>query len=489
MTLIHLSIAWIVGIALAGWLKPPWPVPALLLGALVLFLLIWWCRARARFFLWLVLLATLGALRWELARPSFDARDVAFYAEQAVELQGVVAGESEESSGGVSFLCQVESLRLPGQGWGQVHGRVLVQAPPFLLVAYGDRLLLSGVLAVPKSSPGFSYRDYLARQGIYVLLEKVGTVQPLPGHGGSFFARALAEVRAWARARLETLLPEPESSLLVGILLGSRTSIPATVQEAFSRSGTSHILAISGWNINIVAAFLAALGKRLPRRTSFALVLSGILLYTLLVGAGAAVLRAALMGVLYVIAQQAGRPGHALTALLASAWAMTLWNPGLLWDLSFQLSFAATLGMLLFVPAWTSAWPRCPAMLSESLAATLSSQLVTWPLIALYFRQFSLVVPLANLLACPALAPLMLLGALALLLRGVPLLGPFLRALTWFVAAYMLAVVGWAGGLSWAAVPMPGLGVLFLFGYYGALGWWWYRWRGGECTTKGTVSQ
>jgi competence protein ComEC len=354
-----------------------------------------------------------------------------------------------------------------------LRGTALVQGERFMEVRYGERLHLSGELALPRSAGSSSYRDSLARQSIYVLLQRVRVVERLPGAGGAFPARLLYALRGWARGRLEALLPEPAASLLVGILLGSRTSIPPAVEEAFSRSGTTHILAISGWNINIVAAFLAAAGRRLPRHISLLLVLLGIVLYTLFVGASAAVLRAALMGMLYVLAQQAGRPADGRTALFASAWAMTLWNPGLLSDLGFQLSFAATLGMLLFVPVWSALLARWPRFLAESLAATLASQLLTWPVLALAFRQFSLVVPLANLLACPALAPLMLLGALTLLLGAVPGLGVLLRGLTWLVASYMLAVVGWTGSLPWAAVPLPALGVGFLVVYYAVIAWWW----------------
>ena len=475
MTLIVLSIAWMVGVALGGWLQPPWAVPAVIAVLLFLLLLLWRPRPLPRRALALLLVAALGALRWVLAQPHFGLADIAFYVDQPVQLRGTVVGEAVAQQYGVTFPVEVEALCLEGEDWRPARGQVLVQGERFLEVAYGDTLVLAGELSFARSTGSFSYRDYLARQGIYVLLKGGEVIERLPKRGGSLPARVLFAVRSWARGRLEALLPEPAASLLVGILLGSRTSIPPEIQEAFSRSGTSHILAISGWNINIVAAFIVALTRRLPRRLSLLLILLGIVLYTLLVGASAAVLRAALMGILYVVAQQAGRPGHGVTALFASAWVMTLWNPGTLQDLGFQLSFAATLGMLLFVPVWTESLARWPRFFSESLSATLSSQLLTWPLLALSFRQFSLVVPLANLLGCPSLAPLMLLGTLTLFLGQIPGLGVVLRGLTWLVASYMLAIVGWTGGLSWASLPLPALGVGFVGLYYGAMGVWWWR--------------
>jgi len=478
MRLVRLSFAWLVGIALGRWLDLSWGMPALLALLFFVLLLLWYRRPAARWCLALALIAALGMLRCSLARPSFGPEDVVSYAGQAVELRGTVAGEAESQAGRTVFPLRAEALRLPGQEWQRVHGRVLVQGPPYVEVAYGDHLLLGGTLARPSGSREFSYRDYVAGQGIYALLQEVDPVEDLPGRGGFPPARLLFTLRGWAGRRLDLLLPEPQASLLVGILLGSRAGLPTEVQEAFSRSGTSHILAISGWNISIVAAFLTAAGRGLPgRRLRPALVVAGIGLYTLLVGAGPAVLRAALMGTLYVLGQCAGRPGDGTTALFASAWAMTLWNPALLRDVGFQLSFCATLGMQLFVPVWTETWARWPKGLAESLAATLSSQLLTWPILALGFRHFSLIVPLANLLACPALAPLMLTGALLLFLGSIPGLGILLRGVTWLLASTMLGVVRWTGGIPWASVPLPPMGPAFLLLYYGALAGWWYTWR------------
>ncbi len=479
MTLIGLATAWAGGIVLGKETGLPWTVGALLAGTALLLLLLWRNKRWPRTLLSLALVASLGALRWGLARPAPQA--LLAYAGQTVELAGTVVGEGEVQGNGLSFPFQVETLRPVGEEGKEEGGTVLVQGERFWAVGYGDRLVLRGKLVRPQSGGTFSYRDYLARHGICALLQRAQVVERLPGQGGFWGARLLYGVRSWARQRLEGLLPEPQASLLVGILLGTRAGIPSEVQEAFSRSGTSHILAISGWNITIVAGFLAAAGRFLPRRLSPFLAASGILLYTLFVGAGAAVLRAAFMGLLYVLAREVGRPGHGPTALMAAAWAMTLWDPLLLWDTSFQLSFSATMGMLVFVPIWMESLARWPRFLAESLAATLASQLLTWPLMALYFRQFSLVVPLANLLACPALSPLMLLGTLTLLLATLPGLGTILQGLTWLVASYMLGVVEWSGGLPWAALPLPPLGVGFLVAYYAAIGWWYKGHRSAGC--------
>lgn len=497
MTLIPLTLAWMAGITIGMGLQPPWPAAALLVAGLTALLWLWYGQPAPagsdrlpwslsillgklgppRRLIGLALVAALGMLRWSLAQPAFGPGEVAYYVDEAVEVRGTVVGEGEARAQGILFPLRVEALRLPGEVWRRVRGKVQVQGDRFLTVGYGDRLVLAGELRRPRRGGRFSYRDHLARQGIHALVGKVTILEQLEEPGGPWLTGRLYRLRGWARRRIERLLPEPQASLLVGILLGSRTTMPAEVQEAFSRSGTTHILAISGWNITIVAGFLAAAGRRLPGRFPLLLIVAGVILYTLFVGAGAAVLRSALMGLLYVLAQSVGRPGDGITALAASAWLMTLGNPGILGDIGFQLSLTATLGMLLFVPIWMEALDRWPGFLAESLAATLASQLLTWPLIAFYFRQFSLVVPLSNLLACPSLAPVMLLGMLALLLGGIPGLGAVLGGATWLVSTYMLAVVDWTGRLSWAAVALPVLGPSFTVLYYGGVGWWWWRYR------------
>lgn len=478
MRLIGWAAGWLVGVGIGSLAHVPWiPVAA---AAVALLGLASGCRARpVRDGLLVAAFLLLGVLRASCVRHPCSGDPLAEMRGQQVVVRGVVVGESEEVSKASRFPFRIEALREGDGGWHELRSTVLVSASPFFAPSYGTRLEIRGTLVALLPGSAGAGRFCLG-------LKEVEPLARIPGDGGAPLLAALYAVRGWTRARLQALLPEPHASLLVGILLGSRTGLPPEVAEAFSRSGTSHILAISGWNITLVVGFLGAGARFLPRRLALPLLLAGIAAYTVLVGASAAVVRAALMGSLYLFAQHVGRPGDALTALFASAWAMTLWDPRMLGDIGFQLSCSATLGMLLFVPVWNRALHRWPAWLGESAATTLASQLLTWPIAGLHFRTYSLVVPLANLVACPALAPLMLLGALTLCLGRVPLLGTLLCGATWAVASYMLAAVRWTGSLPWAALRLPVLGPPFLLLYYGALGFWWYRWRAQERSSAGS---
>lgn len=470
MRLIAWAMGWLIGIGVGELLDVPWTAAAT--AAAAAFLLAW-RNPRLREGLLLVAFLSLGLLRSSLAPDPCGGEPLTPWAGGHVVLRGTAIDEPEPWENGSRFPMRVEAVRQEDGTWHPVRSVVLVGGPALYDVSYGSRLTLKGELArqAPKSGGSAPY---------CLGLRKGAILERFSEPGGSTPARLLHFTRTWARKRLQALFPEPQASLLVGILLGSRTALPQDVTEAFSRSGTSHILAISGWNITLVVGLLGGLTRLLPRRLALPVVLAGIGAYTLLVGAGAAVVRAALMGSLYLFARQLGRPADALTALFASAWMMTLWDPHLMADIGFQLSCSATLGMLLFVPVWSDVLQRWPSWLKESLAATLASQLLTWPMVALHFRTYSLVVPLANLLACPALAPLMLLGTLALFLGQVPLVGPLVCGAGWVFGGYMLGIVRWTGSLSWAALRLPVLGVPFLLGYYGALGFWWYLWKASE---------
>jgi competence protein ComEC len=337
---------------------------------------------------------------------------------------------------------------------------------------YGDRLLLSGQPVDPPESAysDFSYREYLAHQGIYTYLA-YPRLQRLPGRAGSPLLSAIYALRQRAHQVLTALFPPPEGPLLDGILLGLDQGLPAEIETAFRRTGTSHIIAISGFNMTILAGlFTIIFGRLLSRWWAALAALLAIAAYTLLVGAGPAVVRAAVMSALSLAAVQIGRSAGGLNALMLAAGVMCLFNPDLPWDIGFQLSFAATLGLLLYASRLEGilrrySEARLPArwagvlsgLVAENVLFTLIAQAFTLPVIVYHFGRVSLVAPFANLLVLPAQSALMILSGSAVLLGMVWL--PLARLLAfpaWALAAYTLRVVGWLGGspgVEWVLNP------------------------------------
>ncbi len=438
----------------------------------------------ARKVTWALLGILLGAARLYLAQPVLDERHVAFYrARGPVTLVGKVVAEPDVRPMTTYIRLQAESLAPAGNAPQPVHGLVLVQLPPYTPVAYGDRLALQGQLEEPPVLGGFSYRDYLARRGIYVQMRRPA-LQLLASHQGNPVLDLIYRFKARAWRTLLRLLPEPQASLLAGILLGIESGIPRHLQEAFAATGTSHIVAISGFNISIIAGVFAALARRVGRgKAEFWLATGGVVLYTILVGASASVVRAALMGSVVLASRALDRRVHGPTSLATAALGMALLDAYVWWDAGFLLSLSATAGLLLFTdpltrlflrsftrwlgPTWGQ---RLVGWLSDALIVTLAAQITTTPIILALFKRLSLITLVTNFLILPAQPWVMLTGGIALIvaLLWFPL-GQALGWIAWVFLTYTIEVVKVTARLPWASVPFELVSVPVVWGYYALL--------------------
>jgi len=313
-----------------------------------------------------------------------------------------------------------------------VRGRLLVWLPRATSVQAGDRLALVTRLEAPRDFNGFAYGAYLARQGIGAVASAYAA--NVVSHRRAALAEGLGVLRGWLLHGLNSIVPEPEAALAAGVLLGVRSSIAPEVNDAFARAGLTHVVAISGWNIAIVAALAAATARPLTRLRGgrlAAVLLAGSTVggYVLLTGASPSVVRAALMAGGLVLARLGGSRAHALSALLLALLVMLLAAPPVLWDVGFQLSALATAGLVWFAAPIEARLARWPALVREPVALTLAAQLTTLPVILLNFERLSLVAPFANVVVVPLVPLVMLTSAVAAVVGGldsslhVPLIG------------------------------------------------------------------
>lgn len=486
MTLfVRLTLAWLVGLALARWLNFPWPftlfvaIPAL--GSFFLY------RHNAHIKLWagITLALCAGAFRFLFFQPAFDAGHIAFYNDSPAPLKitGLVVDEPDVRDTYSNLQLQAESVEIGGAAQ-PVAGLVLVRVPRYPEYHYGDRLSASGKLETPPVFEDFSYKDYLARFDIYSLLRRPRIEVLATGQGNPFWA-AMFAFKARASQTINRILAEPYASLLNGILLGIEIGIPKGLYEAFNLTGTSHIIVISGSNISLIAGLLLLLGQKMVgKRWTPPLAMVGIIVYTFLVGADAAVSRAAVMGLVWVLAIWVGRPGLALNSLFFSGFALTLLNPLILGDVGFQLSFMATLGLILLVPPLEQTLfgllqrllrreqvGLAMALLNELLVVTLAAQIITGPLIVYHFGRLSLISLLTNLLILPAQPPIMLVGGLATLAGMLWLpLGQAVGWLVWLPLAWTVTLVEWSARLPYASLDLGTLPLWLLILMYAAIG-------------------
>ncbi|NPV68544.1 MAG: DUF4131 domain-containing protein [Anaerolineae bacterium] len=471
MTLIYLTLAWATGLLLASSSAGLNPDLLLLLtlgsaaGTVLL------RRDRGlRLFLLCVLAALLGMLRMTavITPPGPDAL-VHYNGQGWQTFIGVITDEPDIRDRHVNLRVDVEA-RLTSSMAEPVTGIALVQAPRYGAYAYGDRIRFSGAPLTPPEFDDFSYQDYLARRGIFTLVPNARVIVMASGQGSPLLS-ALFALKSRAQTLIASAVPEPEASLLTGILLGVETGIATEVREAFNATGSAHIIAISGFNMTLIAGLLSrGLTLLWParRRLNATLSLLAVGAYTAFVGADPAVLRAAVMSGLLILAPLFNRRVYVPASLAFATLVMSLFEPYVLWDVGFQLSLAAILGLTLlatplengFRQLLTPLFPtetvsRLLRLLSEPLIVTLAAQITTLPLIALYFGRLSLVSPLANLLILPVQPLLLILGGLATLIGLVaPLLGQPLFWGAWLLLRWTTLVVRFLGDLPGASINL-----------------------------------
>jgi competence protein ComEC len=467
MRLVYLALAWSGGILVAAN-SPDRRVMVWLLLSLAAVLLLWSARARhgQRLGLLLLLVFMLGGLRLSLTPVSSD---VASYNQTGgLTLQGVVAAEPSYREAQVQLRIAVESVERGGSVIPS-SGLVLVEAPRIVNVQVGDRIRATGELLLPGMVDAFSYADFLGRQGVFSLMPRAAV--EVINHAETLSPLAvLLTVKARLRESIAAALPEPGASLLTGILLGDERGIAPELADDFAATGAAHIIAISGFNMLILSRVVMRLLEqlRLAPRWSAILALLVIGIYTLLVGANPAVVRAALMSGLLIVGAVIGRRTFAPASLAFAALVLSLINPFVLWDASFQLSLAAAFGLSLFADPLSigvnrllrqflpfSLARRVGDFLTEPLVASLAAQIMVIPLIALYFERLSLVSVAVNLLIVPVQPLILLVGGSAALLSFV--LPTAAQALFWLVAVPL----GWTIGVVRAFADLPFADVVF----------------------------
>jgi competence protein ComEC len=430
----------------------------------------------------------LGAWRGTaVALPSGPGSVIALIDRGEVELVGTVADDPRPRGSTQQVVLQEVIARLDGHA-RTLQGRLLATLPRAVPVAVGRRVHLAAVVEAPAAFDGFDYPAYLERQGIGALVRarEARIVDSVISAGPAAISAA---ARGWLLAGLNQMVPEPEAALGAGILLGVRSSIAPEVADAFAVAGLTHVVAISGWNIAIVAAIVGALLRPLEERrggrwvapSAAAATIAG---YVVLTGASPSVVRAALMAGAMMVARFGGSRAHAASALGLAAMVMLVSAPSVLWDVGFQLSALATAGLILFGATIEGRLAGWPAWLREPVALTIAAQLTTLPVVVASFGRLSLVAPIANVVVVPLVPLVMLLCAIAAPLGAIATtlqLAPLTDLVRWAVggSAWLLLRAMIVAGQAAASVPFASVSVVapgwLALAWYPMLGFAWRR--------------
>lgn len=358
---------------------------------------------------------------------------------------------------------------------GVAAADILWQAPRTLTLVPGDRVELTCALARPTNFDSrFDYATYLATRGIGFICERADEHALILDDG--HWRHRLFVLQAAIRSRITGLVPEPAAGLLQGLFLGGDETLPQTLRDAFRRAGLSHIVAVSGYNMTLIAfaTLFAALSLGLWRKTATALAMLGILGFLLIIDTSAASVRAAIMAWIVFLAYFVGRPASALNGLSLAACLMTIINPLIVrYDIGFQLSFLATLSLIAASP-WLDQLSRRAHFLGKLVLIPLATLIIEGfilPVIAFHFGTINWLGPLANTLVLPLVPLAMVLGALFLMASfALPVLAPFFVLPLWLLLMLVVSVAEWVGGLAWSTFEGWYPSAAVLCGWYIVLG-------------------
>ncbi len=416
-------------------------------------LIYFWQNKVVRFFVVCVLCFVVGLARYVFAFPSIQPQE----GEQT--FTGIVVSEPDVRIDAVNY--SIESCYLHHESCR----RILVQAGLYPRFNYGDELQITCKLKKPDGM-------YYARQGTFLFCERPD-ITKISSDSGNFFMAKILALKHIVAERVNRLWHEPQASFMAGLLYGYRGGL-GDLNDLFNRTGVTHIVAISGYNISIIAMVLCAICVQLyiPRKKAFWLVSTGIVLFVIFTGAGASVVRAGIMGLIVLFAKQIGRMSQAGRVLVFTAVLMCLQNPlVLVWDAGFQLSFVATLGLVYPSPIVEKhlLWMPTKFGLRESASSTLSAISATLPLILYQFGRLSIVAPIVNILILWIIPYIMLTGFLAVI--GSFIFYPLGKLISWLALLglnYVIEIVKWFGSLSFAAIDMT-IPAWLMFALYGGM--------------------
>lgn len=420
--------------------------------------------------------------QWQQGLARWDGQEVRVRGE-VLDLAAPKPGEEQ----GVKLLLACSQVQSPQGEWHSAAQAVWLRLPPGQEVAWGDVFEAYGRFRL---TAGFRDEGQMQRERMQAVQGIAGTLAVRQGAVRRLQSPAaegwgLWRFRQWRQAlvrRVEARLTLQEAGVLSGMLFGGYAGVEAATAQAFRDTGLVHILSVSGAHVSLLAGLLLW-GSRmmgLTRRWRLAVVAGGIFLYASVAGWCAPVARAVCMGAVALGAAAWGRDKEASYALVLCAWGLLLYQPLWLWDVGFQLSFAATAGLLLLTPkaqASLAAW-GLPRLLAVPLAVTWGAQMAVLPWLAHYFQQISLVSFLANLLVLPLLEGAMVLGLL--LLAAGTLTGDNCWLPLWQLNGLLVEVgvrlVAWLATVPGAVAYVPPGNILAAGAYFAAL---WTFWRGG----------
>lgn len=440
--LLGLCISFCLGIIGGAYSRIPFFILCLITFILLLLAIVFIKQSRKSSVFIILAVFSLGILMLRNSQilPNCHIAKLIPYKAESVSVVGVIDNDPIYQDRNVSFILKTEKVGI-GDSWQKACGKILVRVFKKEAFSYGDRLFLKGNLYRPFSfSKGFDYRNYLKHQNICLILslgKDSGMVKQLEKNAGNPLLSFSFKIKHHLRAVIVKNLSPFSAGILNALILGDRQDLSRYLLDILMNLGTIHIIAISGFNVGIVAFIILLMLKiiKIPRKPRYLLTILLLIVYCILTGSSAPVVRATVMATIFLCAYFFEREVGIYNSLSIATLIILAVNPWQFFEISFQLSFLSVVSIVWLSPKINSIFPeklnKIPWL--RFLILTFSVSSAAWiglmPLIAFYFRTFTTITVLANMIIVPYSAVITTTGfSFALIGILFPSLAPIFAA-------------------------------------------------------------
>lgn len=438
-----------------------------------------------------LIFVSVGILRFYIKDSNEPKNKLDNFVDQNVLIEGVIRSEVDVRESSQRLLLSVENLNFRGEDY-EIDQNILVSTELFPEYSYGDRIRVEGKLETPENfitdiGKEFDYKSYLKKDSIFYTVS-FAEVIVLGQDEGSRLKSGVLSIKHKFLESIKSVIPEPESALLGGLLLGAKQSLGEKLQQSFVDTGLVHIVVLSGYNITIIAESLIKALSIISVSTGIYFGGFAIILFIIMTGAGATIVRAGIMALLALLARITGRTSDITRALLLTAGIMVFENPYILFfDISFQLSFLATLGLIYVSPVFFKWFKFIPERfgLREIISATIGVQAFVLPFIIYKMGNLSLVAPFTNTLVLPFVPITMFFGFLTGMFGFISqiLAAPF-GFIAYALLKFEIFIVELFSSLPFATINIAYIPFVVVLVIYLVIGWKLYKYHKKHGETK-----
>lgn len=485
---IYITAAFTAGILCANYLKGV--LPFLYISSLVIVMIFIWqiYRKQEKIFLIVVLFFIIGTVRF-IHYDNIGEMDISHYTGKKIIAYGIIVEAPQVTNLGqekrrVRYVLSIQNVHAEKGTKETATGRLYIsvrQSNKELVYQQGDEVKVAGEIFALHGYNNPGQYDSVAAAQLHDIRGRMsvqGKEISLEGKGSLLWKQHMEVWREKIINNMEKVMPQSHKAILAGMLFGGYGGIPREIIADFSTTGIVHILSVSGSHIALVAGIVTLFGRRLFSRFIFkdkvvpVFAAFVITLYAIFCGLTPPVLRSLIMGLISLGAICLGREKDAIVALALTVLSMLVYQPALVYDLSFQLSFASTAGLVLLHAKTVKILTILPLWLARPLAVTIAAQVGVLPFIAWYFNAFSLSSFVANVMIVPIIEGIVILGlfgALSSLVIGV--MGNVSFVICSLLIGLVIQMTEWLAAMPAAKLYAPSIGMIGSIVYYIVVGW------------------